>query len=182
MTSWTGTNSWTGTKAAPVAPPEHTHWPVSVTLGREMRERGGWQFPAWSLVAVEPEPEAEPAPAASGPDSERIGTGRWQFCWHGLGVRLRRSDAETYWYNLTSQQPSLFVICREDPQFGLVPALVTLDQDESARQQESEAEIFSMPLPVWLAGEVERFVLAHYRPDEKRGKRRRKPREQSDER
>lgn len=156
-----------------VTPPEQTDWPLTVVIRRTMRESKGWRVPAWSLAAI------EPAQGRSGMEALRHDDGARDFAWHGLTLRLRRSDAETYWFNLTSQQPSLFVICREDPQYGLMPAMVTLDQDETARQQESEAEIFSTPLPEWLAIEVERFVLAHYRPSPRKGKRRRKPQEQS---
>ncbi|QGM20861.1 DUF3305 domain-containing protein [Spiribacter sp. 2438] len=155
-------------------PPERTHWPVSVTLRRAMRERRGWTFPAWSLAAVELDT------AERGVVETRVEEGVRDFRWSGLRLSLHRSNAETYWYNLTSRQPSLLVICQEDPQYGLMPWLVTLDQDESARQQESEAEIFSTPLPAWLIDEVERFVMSHYRPEPRRRKRR-KPREASDE-
>ncbi|MDR9414422.1 MAG: DUF3305 domain-containing protein [Spiribacter sp.] len=159
----------------PIDAPEQTHWPIRVTLRRAMRERRGWKFPAWSLVAVEPDD------AEQGVEETRVEADVRDFRWSGLRLGLRRSDAETYWYNLTSRQPSLFVICREDPQYGLMPWLVTLDQDESAREQESEGEIFSMSLPTWLIEAVEQFVMAHYRPEPRGGKRRRKPREASDE-
>lgn len=159
-----------------VAPPERTSWPVTVVLRREMRQRGQWQFPAWSLQAV------ESGEAASRLTETRVAEGIHEFRWSGLAVVLLRSNAETFWYNLTSQSPSLFVICQEDPQYGLMPSMVTLDQDESARQQESEAEIFRVAPPEWLLEEVEQFVLAHYKPDDQRGKkRRRKPQEQTDD-
>ena len=159
-----------------VAPPERTNWPVIVVLRREMRQRGQWQFPAWSLQSI------EPGSAEDKLTETRVSEGVREFRWSGLAVVLVRSNAETFWYNLTSARPSLFVICQEDPQYGLMPMMVTLDQDESARQQESETEIFRMDPPAWLLEELERFVMAHYQPDEKRGKKhRRKPREQTDD-
>ncbi len=158
-----------------VMPPEQTHWPVTVVLRREMKTMKGWQYPAWSLALIEAGGDGD------GVDEQRLDDGIRDFRWQGLVISLRRSDAETYWYNLTSQQPSIFVICREDPQFGLMPSMITLDQDESARQQESECEIFSAPIPGWLISEVERFVLAYFKPEDKRGKRRRKPQESSDD-
>lgn len=159
-----------------VSSPEHTSWPVAVVLRREMRQRGQWQFPAWSLQAI------ERGGAENRLTETRIDEGVREFRWSGLAVVLLRSNAETFWYNLTSARPSLFVICQEDPQYGLMPTMVTLDQDESARQQESETEIFRMDPPAWLLEEVERFVMTHYQPDDKRGKKhRRKPREQTDD-
>ncbi len=158
-----------------VNPPEQTRWPVTVVLRRAMKEMKGWQYPSWSLASIEQRASPE------GVEEQRVDEGVRDFRWGGMVLVLRRSDAETYWYNLTSQRPSVFVICREDPQYGLMPAMVTLDQDESARQQESENEIFAAPIPSWLIEEVEQFVLAHFKPEEKRGKRRRKPQEESDE-
>lgn len=159
-----------------IAAPERSSWPVTVVLRREMRQRGQWEFPAWTLQSI------EQGATESRLTETRIDDGVREFRWSGLAVVLLRSNAETFWYNLTSARPSLFVICQEDPQYGLMPIMVTLDQDESARQQESETEIFRMDPPTWLLEEVERFVMAHYQPEDKRGKkRRRKPQEQTDE-
>ena len=157
------------------APAERIHWTLRVTLRRVMKERRGWQFPAWSLSAIEPDD------ANGGVTELNPAEGTRDFRWTGLRLGLRRSNAETYWYNLTSQTPSLFVICREDPQYGLVPSMVSIDQDESAREQESEGEIFSMPMPAWLIDELEGFVMANYRPEPRGGKRRRKPQAAADE-
>lgn len=140
--------------------------PVTVVLRREMRQRGQWRFPAWSLGDLLP---AEGSPGVS---RQRVGEGVTDFVWGGLNVQLVRSNAETYWFNLTSQQPSLFVICREDPQYGLMPVMVTVDQDEAMRQQDSEGEILRHDLPDWLAEELERFVVAHYKPGPRRRRRR----------
>jgi hypothetical protein len=156
-------------------PSERIQWTLSVTLRREMRERKGWQFPAWSLAEIAPDAR-QPGLVESNP-AEAI----HDFCWTGLRLSLQRSNAETYWYNLTSQTPSLFVICREDPQYGLVPSMISIDQDESAREQESEGEIFSVPMPRWIIDALERFVMTHYRPEPRGGKRRRKPQAAADE-
>lgn len=158
-----------------VTPPEQTQWPITVVLRRAMKEMKGWQYPSWSLVSIESGADLD------GVEEKRVDEGVRDFRWGGMVLVLRRSDAETYWYNLTSQRPSIFVICREDPQYGLMPMMVTLDQDQSAREQESENEIFAAPIPDWLIAGVEQFVLAHYKPQDKRGKRRRKPQESSDE-
>ncbi len=162
-----------GMSAGHVTAPDVIHWPITVVLRREMKTRQGWQFPAWSLQTLEAGGTGE------GVEQVRIDDGIRDFRWQGLSLVLYRSGAETYWFNLTSQKPSVFVICREDPQFGLMPSLVTLDQDESMRQQESEAEIFACAMPDWLIDPAERFVLAHFKPGPR--KRRRKPQEADDE-
>lgn len=151
---------------------ERTRLPVTVVLRRAMRQRGPWRFPAWQLAEVRPE---ESAP---GLERRAVSEEVTDFVWGGLVVQLVRSDAETYWFNLTSRRPALFVICREDPRNGLMPVMVTLDQDEAMRQHEGEGEILSLPFPDWLAERVEHFVVTHFKPQPRR--RRRRQEEQDD--
>lgn len=151
---------------------ERARLPVTVVLRRVMRQRGRWRFPAWQLAEVRPEA------GEAGVTRRRVADDTDEFVWGGLALQLLRSDAETYWFNLTSERPALFVICREDPQHGLMPVLVTLDQDEAMRQHEGEGEVLSQPFPEWLAADVERFVMTHFKPQPRR--RRRRQEEQDD--
>lgn len=151
---------------------ERTRLPVTVVLRRRMRQRGPWRFPSWSLLDVRPDDNAP------GVMRHTVAEDVSDFVWGGLVLQLVRSDAETYWFNLTSQRPALFVICREDPRNGLMPVMVTLDQDEAMRQHEGEGEILSTAFPEWLAERVERFVMTHFKPQPRR--RRRRQEEQDD--
>jgi hypothetical protein len=155
--------------------PEITVIPVSVMMRRTEKTRGRWTYPVWEVIGLLPDDSGVAGPPhgrlvhVDGPTQD--------YLWQGLRVRLVRSNAETYWFNLTSTSPSAFVICREDPEWGLAPLTVTLDQDESTRNVESDGEVFAATIPERVLDAVERFVVAHYRPTERGGgrRKRRKP-------
>lgn len=148
---------------------------VTVVLRREQRQRGRWSFPVWSLGGLLPGRVGE----ARGEVHEHDGT--CEYLWPGLSIRLLASRAETYWFNLGSTDPSVFVVCREDPVHGLMPLSVTLDQDEATRQIEGDGEVFRAPVPTALLTRLETFVMDHYTPSEPRRKRRRKPHDQTEQ-
>ncbi len=151
---------------------EITVIPVSVMMRRTEKTRGRWSYPSWEVVGLLPDD------GGGGYRRGRLvhteGAAR-DYLWQGLSVRLVRSNAETYWFNLTSTAPAAFVICREDPEWGLTPLIVTLDQDESTRNVESDGEVFRAAIPDRVLDAVERFVVAHYEPAERGRHKRRKP-------
>lgn len=148
---------------------------VTVLLRCEQRQRGRWSFPVWSLSGLLPGRVGD----ARGQVHDQDGTR--EYIWPGLSIRLLASRAETYWFNLGSTDPSVFVVCREDPVYGLMPLSVTLDQDEASRQIEGDGEVFRAPVPEGLLRRLETFVMDHYTPSERRRKRRRKPNDQAAE-
>ena len=150
--------------------------PVSVLVERRQVTVGMWTQPQWNVRAVvagmrvvESSPECTPV-------SRERDCETWM--WSGLVLELFRDVCEGYWYNLQSGRPSLFVICHldeesEDPSGGLIPAIVTADQDEASAHLESDDPVFSVPMPDKVHQWVERFVVEHYRPEIKRKRRRR---------
>jgi len=97
-----------------------------------------------------------------------------------LSIELYKDGCESYWYNLLSGEPYLFVICfqdtdledAEDPQ-ALEPVLVTPNQDEANAHMESEDLVFSVPMPEPIIEWVERFVMDYYDPVIKKKRKRR---------
>lgn len=153
------------------AVPESSVFPVSVLMRRTLREHRGWPYPAWEVAGLLPA-EGDESPAPSGSLVHESGQSA-DYLWRGLRVRLLRSNAETYWYNLTSTHPRAFVICRPDDEGVLVPLMVTLDQDEATRQIEGDGEVFEAAIPHTVYDGIEQFVMTHYRPEPRRRKRRR---------
>ena len=148
-------------------------YPVAVRLRREMLNHRGWPYPRWSLVEVRAQSQAEVDEQVRCTVLAEEGEAR-DLLWTGLRVRLNRSQAETYWFNLQSTRPSLFVVCREDLDGGMVPVMVSADHDAASREMEGDAEVFATELPGALHDWLERFVVAHFRPREKGGERRRR--------
>lgn len=144
-------------------------FPVAVLLRREPRYRGPWRYDHWSLGGVVTGEAL--ADVGGGKRRMRAAGDVTEYFWTGLTVTLMRSNAETYWFNLTSTSPSLFVVCREDPESGLAPTMVTLDQDESTRQFEGDCEVFTTAIPEAMLPDIEAFIMTHYRPEPRRARR-----------
>ena len=158
--------------------PDATVFKVALLLRRKMSSHRGWSYPKWSLLHLVPDESGSIAPARQ--RTVRQDDGTEDHFWCGFPVSLTRANAETYWFNLCSVRPSLFVVCRQDLDGELVPVSVTLDQDASSRQAEAEGEVFAVPLPEPMVEWLERFVVTHFRPEPRR--RRRKPLDKEDKR
>jgi hypothetical protein len=130
--------------------------PVAVIMGRRMVSRSGWRVP--------------------GRDSRAVSVHRTEdeehFLWGGLQLELYRDATEAYWSNLMGQQPSLFVLCAETEDGGLEPQSVTADMHEASSGTEGEDLVFAAPIPPEVYQQLERFVVEHHRPEEKRKRKR----------
>jgi hypothetical protein len=96
-----------------------------------------------------------------------------EFLWSGFKVTLYKDEAESYYHNLMAAQASLYVITRDNDQGEPVPFRVSASFDEANAYVEADAQAYPVPLPAELYGWIERFVLTHYVP-EQRKKRKRK--------
>ena len=149
--------------------------PVSVVLERRIARVGPWSQAQWEAVA-----------AVAG---EEVASGRGsatlvheddecrRYLWPGLVVELFPDGCESYWYNLLSERPSLFVVCferdeEEDDEVELIPAIVTASQDEANAHMESDDPVYSVPMPEKIVGQVERYVVENYEPEVKKKRRR----------
>ena len=95
-----------------------------------------------------------------------------QYLWSGLSLDLYRDLAEEYWYNLTGDNPSLYVICHESPDGEVAPFRVTADHDSATVCLESDDQVFSVPIPPEVYQHIEQFVVAHFVPQERKKRKR----------
>ncbi len=94
-----------------------------------------------------------------------------QFLWTGFALSLHRDDAESYYFNLMGDRPSVFVVCR--PTEGrLQPFLVTLSYDEATSYMEVDEVVSAVAMPAEIYRWCEAFVLEHYVPEKKRKRKR----------
>lgn len=136
---------------------------VAVIMEREQIRHRNWLVPRWRLVGIVPgEGIAERNPGARVIHDDH---GREQVLWSGFRVRLYRDSAESYWYNLVGANPSLFLICRQDPEGDLVPFMVSANYDEAGAHMEADDQVFSAALPPEMRQWLEHFVMDHYRPE-----------------
>ena len=144
---------------------------VAVIMQRSQVQQGRWSVPSWRAVSVVAGEHL--AGKSAGQTTIYEDDGEAQYLWSGLTLELYRDQAEDYWYNLTSDRPSLFVICHESPDGELTPFRITADQVAASGCLESDDQVFAVPIPPELYLRLEQFVVAHFVP-QKPKKRKRK--------
>ncbi len=141
-------------------------------MRRRTVQRGAWSVPSWSAVSVVAGERIADKPPGCEKIREADESGDEQFLWTGLSVALHRDLAEEYWYNLTSESPSLFVICHETPEAELQPFRVTADHDSSSVCLESDDQVFAVPIPAEIYQHLEKFVVNNFVPRERKRRKR----------
>jgi hypothetical protein len=151
---------------------------VSVIMACERVQHGRWQVPRWELKGVVAgenlgRPGAEPTRIYRSIDQGSID--QEQYLWPDLVLNLYKDGAESYWYNLMGETPSVFVVCRaaeESSEGRITPYLVTANCDEASAHGEVDDLVFSAPLPPEVYRKIEAFVLENYTPREKKKRKR----------
>lgn len=140
---------------------------VSVLVDYLPTPANRWQEGRWRVAGV----VSDSSRAHSGPRRLRM-PGQDACLWSGLVVELHRDDAESYYYNLISERPRIFVVCTHTSDGGLHPFIVTLSYDEAASYMESDELVEAVGMPAELYRWVEEFVLEHYVPQPRKKRKR----------
>jgi hypothetical protein len=144
-------------------------FPVAVLMTRQPAPADKpWRGDAWRVIGVMVTSTLGPGRTRvrSGPEGE-------DYLWGGLRLRLYKDEAESYYHNLMSTNPCVFVITNTDAGAAPRPLLVSASFDEAHAYLEAEGEAEAVPMPAELYNWVERFVLAHYIPERKVKRKRR---------
>ena len=140
---------------------------LSVALLSAPAKMGKWEYQKTGLAAVAPCADSETGRAIL---STSKNGGRVTL-WRGQKLRLYKESCESYWANMNGESPKLFVACRREEN-ETRPVCITASGEEAAGFGEVDDEIVSAPMPAWIVDAVERFVVAHYRPQKKKVRRR----------
>jgi len=87
-------------------------------------------------------------------------------------LQLYPLHCDSYYHNLMSGKPQVYVISQEGSDLKPVPILMTVDYDEAAAYMETGEQVVNADLPENLCQWLERFVLTHYQPEEPKKRRR----------
>lgn len=90
-----------------------------------------------------------------------------QILFPGMRLQLERVEAEGYLLNLTSPEPKMFVLWREEEGVPR-PERLSVSYNEGTRWADSDENVDSVPLPSDLAAWIAEYAAAHYRPEPKR--------------
>jgi hypothetical protein len=99
--------------------------------------------------------------------------GLLQKVFPGREVTLFRDEAEGYYLNMTSGDPSLFVSIRFDESTGeAYPFQVTASYNEAARWMDSSEQVERVTVEGEFAAWIGEWVEANYRPEERKERKR----------
>ena len=137
---------------------------LSVILAREAVE-SRWESHRWHLLGVVPDVGGAPRIMVETPET-------LQFIFPGFTVTLFQDEAEGYYLNASSGEPSVFVSIRhDDGQADPYPFQATLSYNEAARWMDGGEKVdraLAWPdLAEWMGAWVEQ----NYRPEPKRRQR-----------
>lgn len=138
-------------------------FPVGILMARKVVRRSGWSLPSWDVLGVFCG-ERFAAPSRTR-ELVHEADDLQHFLYRGFRIALYRDAAETYWWNLTGERPSLFVLCLKEDGEELVPNVVTADHEAAQAAVESNGAAFSVPIPPEIHAELEKVVMEHYRPE-----------------
>jgi hypothetical protein len=147
-------------------PDRHT---VAVIMERTQITRGLWSVPSWRAVSIL---AGERVAGKRGRSAIYERDEEAQYLWSGLSLAFYRDLAEEYWYNLTGDNPSLFVVCHESPDGELTPFEVTANHDVATTCLESDDQVFAVPIPPEIYAHLEKFVVDHFVPKERKKRKR----------
>ena len=158
------------------SPPSATPSEIPVTVLVECRQArsGRWAEDQWEAVAVVAGKDVTSDESNTTLVHEDAECRR--YLWSGLRLSLYKDACESYWYNLMSGKPYLYVICYvdedEDGDTSLIPALVSADQQEATGHMETDDQVYSVPMPEQVHQWLERFVVENYVPAQKKKRKR----------
>lgn len=142
------------------------HFPATILLEKRAVKRQFWQSHAWYLdtVAIG---DGVSSDSVAGELAYRKDTGD-VFRWSGFQVTLYKDACERYWHSLISDEPKIYVVCRDayeaDHAHDIEPLSLTADYDEALAFAETDDLVLTALIPPELYRYMEGFVLSHYRP------------------
>jgi len=134
---------------------------VAVIMRRRML-KSAWQSETWEPVGVLAGYEEGGGPRMIVRDPDAT-----QWIHPGFEIDLRRDEADGYYMNISTDEPSVFVLWRmEDGQ--AVPQFVTVSYAEAGRWMDAGEHVDRVPMPAELLPWVRGYVERNYRPEPKR--------------
>jgi hypothetical protein len=148
----------------PSQPSERAQKRIAVVMQRRALQ-SRWQSEAWQPLGVLHDYKGDGAARVIFEDAAAT-----QWLYPELELELRRDEADGYYLNVTTGEPSVFVLWRMEESVA-VPQFVTVSYAEAARWMDAGENVDRVPMPrelfMWVSGYVER----NYRPEPKKKQR-----------
>ncbi len=142
-------------------------FPVSIVMQHRRIENNIWTSEKWEVEAVVAggkDTDDEPVRSIS-----RIGTDDEKYIWSNYQINLFKDEAESYYFNIISETPYVFVVCRDEEDGSqLTPFNVSVNYDEAASYMELDDQVFQVTMPPEIYRWVEAYVINNYVPVKKK--------------
>lgn len=127
---------------------DESSWPIRFRLRSEEKQIGRWTTLSWSIDNVELYDHHHT------PEDANIGT-----CYERV-LTLYRDERTDYRFNLSSQDPHLFIVCEEHNE-QLSPLLITVAQSVASSYMDGDYQVLHIQLPLPVQAWMEAFIGRH---------------------
>lgn len=123
-----------------------------------------WASVVWRVAAVVPDEGRVGEPVR-----EELADGLLRITYPGLELGIFRDEAEGYFLNLQSPEPSIFAVWRwNEDESEAIPSMVTLSYNEAARWMDSQEKVERVEMPIALYQTLSTWVAENYEPPRKK--------------
>lgn len=123
-------------------------WPIAFRLVSEEKQIGRWTTLSWSVEDV----------CLYGEDKkEELAQSEGGYL---LPLHLYRDERTEYRFNLSSQDPHLFIICEEENE-QLKPLLITAAQNVAGSYMDGDYQVLHITTPFQVQAWMEAFIGRH---------------------
>ncbi|QUM75433.1 DUF3305 domain-containing protein [Moritella sp. 24] len=127
---------------------DESSWPIKFRLCSEEKQIGRWTTLSWSIDNVELYDHNHTQDDASiGISYERV-------------LTLYRDERTDYRFNLSSQDPHLFIVCEENNE-QLSPLLITVAQSVASSYMDGDYQVLHIQMPLPVQAWMEAFIGRH---------------------
>lgn len=127
---------------------DESSWPIAFHLCSEEKQIGRWTSLSWSIDGVELYDQNQTeGDVSEGTRYERV-------------LTLYRDERTDYRFNLSSQDPHLFIVCEENNE-QLSPLLISAAQSVASSYMDGDYQVLHIKMPLPVQAWMEAFIGRH---------------------
>ncbi|MGF1759826.1 DUF3305 domain-containing protein [Photobacterium sagamiensis] len=123
-------------------------WPIGFRLVSEEKQVGRWSTLSWSIEDVTLYEKTHQSAHQTEADA------------YVLPLELYRDERTDYRFNLSSQDPHLFIVCEEENE-QLSPLLMTAAQSVASSYMDGDYQVLHIKTPLPVQAWMEAFIGRH---------------------
>ena len=127
-------------------------WPITFHLRAEEKQVGRWKTLSWSIVNVYLYDKNQL-------DSFDVDDTVTTSCYERTLTQYR-DERTDYRFNLSSQDPHLFIVCEEEDE-QLSPLLITAAQSVASSYMDGDYQVLHIQMPLPVQAWMEAFIGRH---------------------